>query len=243
MMKKSKEYVLFLIVLIILPFLLVGALIVVQSEVWAKVKPPKDKIRQATNTESLDINDGRPPFLRGQGRGFDMPRGPRPFQRDERRGMGNRMHSRERMMHLRNDNPELADLIEKLRRIESVINRITRRYHETETQSKKEELATELHDLLEEHFELELRRQKMDIDLMEKKLQRIKALWKRRSELKDQFVERKFEEIKDMEFPSRKPFPPPGPPQERRGRGWQNRGRRGGPMKPPLPPDEERDRP
>lgn len=127
---------------------------------------------------------GGPGRFGGPG-GFNRPAGRTPFR--------DRMESQERMESLRHNNPELADTIEKLRRLRYRIDTIASEEYQKKDAMEKNSVKKRLQPLLEEEFELDLKRQNMEIDIMEKRIQQIRATLQRRNELRSRIIDQKMD--------------------------------------------------
>ncbi len=132
-----------------------------------------------------------PPMWPGPGRGpgdMDMGPGGRSMLRD-------RMESLDRMRQLRIENPELADLIEKIQRLRYQIESLATEGANSKEGEEQNRLKKKLQPLIEEEFDLELQRQDMEIDQMEKRLQQLRSALEKRKQFRDRIIELKTEQL------------------------------------------------
>ncbi|RJP27673.1 MAG: hypothetical protein C4527_12775 [Candidatus Omnitrophota bacterium] len=143
--------------------------------------------------------------------------------------------SRERMVELRRENPKLADVVEALRRTDIEVDQLALRLKRTKIPQKRNDLVFDLKKLLKKQFELDHQRQKMEIEMMQKKIENLNSLLERREQFKDPLIEKRFQEVMDPEYDPRedKMLPSQG---SNRPRGAPVR--RDGANQPPLPPME-----
>jgi len=159
---------------------------------------------------------GHGPGGRGPGGGGAGGGGPRsPFGRggEERRlpsPMRENLDSPERLARLRVENPQLADLIENTRRVTYQIGQLLAEYGRTEDTARKNQILQKLRPLLEKEFEMEIQRQHMEIQMMEKRLEQLKSALKRREENRQRLLQFRLENL--LKGP-REPFHPPGGPE------------------------------
>jgi len=106
-----------------------------------------------------------------------------------------RMESPERMRILRRDNPELADLIEKLRRLRYQLDRMASEATGANNDAGRNRIKKRLQPLLEEEFDLDSKRQDMEIEQMEKRLQQLRSVLQRRRDFRTRLIELKAEEL------------------------------------------------
>lgn len=128
-------------------------------------------------------------FQPGQGRMGQGPRGPRMRQR-----VGELIRSPQRMAEMRQRNPHLADQIEKTHRLNVKLNRLLYQYFESTDSPQKKVLERKLRPLLQEEFELEMERQRMEIQFLEERLQKLKEIQARREKLKEHLMELHIDE-------------------------------------------------
>lgn len=171
--------------------------------------------------DSPDVFPPRQGMQRGrmQGRGGGIGPGPL-FPRNDPRGLGSlgrgigpggpgrfgggpgwrqeiqeRIESPDRIRILRRDNPELADLIEKLRRLRYQIDLMASESSGANNDAGRNRIKKRLQPLLEEEFDLDSKRQDMEIEQMEKRLQQLRNVLHRRREFRSRLIELKAEEL------------------------------------------------
>ncbi|MGC9330029.1 MAG: hypothetical protein ACP5I1_20505, partial [Candidatus Hinthialibacter sp.] len=133
------------------------------------------------------------PSSRGQGR----MRGPGPFPPGQ--GWRSMVHeqrdSPERMRQIRRENPQLADLMETIQRLRYRIDMIVSQERTLTDEVEQNRLKKKLLPLLEEEFDLEMQRQDMEIDMMEKRLQQLREALEKRKKYRSRILELKLEQI------------------------------------------------
>lgn len=194
---------------------------------WANSSAPaQEEIASATDEAPLYRErgwgrgrgeDGRPG--RGEGRMGEGPPpvgpgGPPPFWRG--RGQDDMMR---RMDEMRRENPELAELHESIRRQELKIREAVKKLPPEKAMEPDEEVAAILRPLFDDMFALDIKRQQMEIDLMQEKLDRLKLFLEKKIEHKDRFIDMLVKKApphilndKDGGRRSRGWGRPPGPP-------------------------------
>ncbi len=138
-------------------------------------------------------------------------------------GFENRGMARRQMMELRKEHPELADLIEELRRIDMQIDKVARFYQRADSPEKKENIAADLKRLVEKQFDLDHQRQTMEIEIMQSKIERVKELLKRQEKFKDELIEKRFQEVTDPDYVPNPQQIIPLNEHSGRGPGWMRR--------------------
>lgn len=148
--------------------------------------------------------DGPPRNERG-GRGpgprrgvFDWFMGPPP-PRDGEGPVDRRRfwaENRERMEHIRTERPELAELYSALARVEAgievLVERARESWDEPETQEQFEDAVK---PLLAEQFDLEMKRQRLELQYMQERIDRIREVLDRKDQLKEQILSRNLNEV------------------------------------------------
>ncbi|MBN2330111.1 MAG: hypothetical protein JXR73_23425 [Candidatus Omnitrophica bacterium] len=139
------------------------------------------------------------PYGRGQGR----QRGPEPFPPGDgwRSMMREHRDSPERMRQIRRENPQLADLMEKIQRLRYRIDTVAAQEGARKDDVELNRLKKRLLPLLEEEFDLEMQRQDMEIDLMQKRLQQLRDALQKRKNYRSRIIELKLEQILQGEPP------------------------------------------
>lgn len=184
-------------------------------------------VKNATDTADNTREPFSPPFRRGpwrQGEREPMPMGGgRSMQPPSREWI----FSRERMENLRAENPELADLIEKSFRLDLEIQHAAEYCRNAAQPVERDKIKGSLRKLLEQQFELEGRRQRMEIEMLEKRISRLKDALKSREENKSQLLDKRLQRVLQPPSEEEKNNPVfedrfrggPGAP-EGRGGGW-----------------------
>ncbi|MBI1389918.1 MAG: hypothetical protein GC154_15870 [bacterium] len=151
-------------------------------------------------------NDAPPPRGFGQGQGMGQGRGPQGPPSDRPRMNGprgpfagppnqqgwGRNAENEGVLDkraMRFENPELAEVYEAIRRIDLQLYQLLDRQTMKEIESPGKELKDELRPLFDQQFDLDVQRQRMEIQMMEERLARLKELLKKKEENKDRFIE------------------------------------------------------
>lgn len=201
--------------------------------------PAGERIQSATAQDGRDGDmDERRGDRRGWGRGEGRgrPDMPPPFWRP-----GIEDFMKHRMDEMRRENPEMAELLESLRRVELRMKNLAESLPPEKLENPDEEVTAAFKPLFEEHFELDVKRQRMEVEWMQERLDKLKGLLAKKVEHKDRFIElqMKFMHKKlagdddDRRGWGRDGRRGDGPPPDRRGRGPFPDG------PPPPPPDQE----
>lgn len=197
---------------------------------------PETTAPATTNAVMDDRPDGPPPFppdlpppdrfdpgrMRGRGpgpHGDFPPPGIRPFGRrpggpndpgfggpGRRSMMRDNPFDQDRILQLRRENPELADLLEKIQRIRYKIDSIASQGSKNQDEAEQNRIKKKLQPLLEEEFDLDSQRQNIEIDLMEKRIQQLRNTLQRRGEQRARILEMKLDQLISN--------PPPQPPEQ-----------------------------
>lgn len=184
--------------------------------------PAQQQIASATEPPQRDgwrgwwrrpDDDGRPP--RGERRiedGQPDRNGPPPFWRG--RGRDDMMR---RMDEMRRENPELAELYESMRRVDLKIREAIENLPKEKRENPDEEVIATLQPLFEQKIDFDIKRQQIEIDLMQEKLDRLKLFLEKKIEHKDQFIKMLIQRLpEDLKEERGRGFrfwgPPPGPP-------------------------------
>lgn len=112
----------------------------------------------------------------------------------------------DRILQLRRENPELADLLEKIQRIRYKIDSIASQGSKNQDEAEQNRIKKKLQPLLEEEFDLDSQRQNIEIDLMEKRIQQLRNTLQRRGEQRARILEMKLDQLISN--------PPPQPPEQ-----------------------------
>ncbi len=172
--------------------------------------PPPSSRERGWERGPDDDSPGRGQFHRGKGR-RGGPDGPPPFWRG--RGSDEMMR---RMSELRKENPELAELHEAMRRQELKIHEAVKQLPPEKANNPDEEVAAKIRPLFVEMFELDIKRQTMEIEMMQEKLDRLKMFLGKKIEHRDRFIDMLVEKAPPRIFNDkdgawgRRGGPPPG---------------------------------
>jgi chromosome segregation ATPase len=124
-----------------------------------------------------------PPLQRGG-------RGPR-FEDDEREWVD---EMRSRMRDMRRDRPELSEKMEELRRENAAISQLNREYHQEENPQKKEQIEKQLYTHLEKRFDIQLQQQKMQLDLLEQEISKLKKVVELKEKHREQLIKKSMQD-------------------------------------------------
>ncbi|MDP8244230.1 MAG: hypothetical protein P9L94_09135 [Candidatus Hinthialibacter antarcticus] len=206
--------------------LLISTTAIIISRANDAPKPAPEQIAAATDQQprggwgrgwgrGRDNDDpNRPPRGERMGDGPGRPGGPPPFWRG--RGQDEMMR---RMDEMRRENPELAELHESIRRQELKIRTAVKELPPDKANEPDEEVAAILRPLFDEMFALDIKRQQMEIHLLQEKLDRLKLFLEKKIEHKNRFIEMLVERAPQHILNDKKGGrrfrgwgPPPGPP-------------------------------
>lgn len=95
----------------------------------------------------------------------------------------------EQLEHLRRVNPELADIHVELRQVELDIQRVAERIRESPDTAPSSRVENRLRTLLERQFELNLKRQRMEIEFMEMRIKQLKEMVARLEEHQERLID------------------------------------------------------
>ena len=145
--------------------------------------------------------DGPPPFMRGPGRDAMM----------------------RRMGDMRRENPELAELYESMRRQDLKIREAIQNLPKEKLENPDSEVVATLQPLFDKKLDLDIKRQQIEIDLMQEKLDKLKMILEKKIEHKDKFIQMLIQRLPEQMKEERERGrgfhfwggPPPGPPQDR----------------------------
>jgi hypothetical protein len=153
---------------------------------------------QDASSIPMDALRGLPDFWIPEGRPDSPPKersGPPPWERGEDRMRPPRKDEKdwlakmqEYMNELRKENPELAEVLEKLGRLRMEMVKNLKEYHQTDDALIKAEREKKINLLAAEEFDLELQRQTLEIKRMEKDLTSLKNAVKLREQYREPII-------------------------------------------------------
>ena len=91
--------------------------------------------------------------------------------------------------------PEIAKALLRSRQVEQECHALAERIHETDDERERGELTTRLRAMLEEVFDLRLKRPELQIRRMEREIEEIRAAIEKRKENREAIVERRLQEM------------------------------------------------
>ncbi len=138
-----------------------------------------------------------PPERPGPGPGFGPPGGEFGFDRGPFHRPPRSFLTPDRLEKIKEDFPDLAEAIEQTHSIFEKIKQTVHEYHDETDSAIREEKETELKEMLEKQFDYELKRQRLEIEMMEKRLKQIKGALDQREKYKEKILESRLKEALD----------------------------------------------
>jgi len=101
----------------------------------------------------------------------------------------------QRIQQLRVEFPELAEVLEKTRRIAHSIRNAVLSYNQSDAPAEKNEWEKKIRELLQEEFDLEVERQYLEIEFLEKRIEKLKILIARFEKSQNAVLEYRLKKI------------------------------------------------
>jgi len=90
--------------------------------------------------------------------------------------------------------PELSEKMEELRRENAAISQLNREYHQEENPQKKEQIEKQLYTHLEKRFDIQLQQQKMQLDLLEQEISKLKKVVELKEKHREQLIKKSMQD-------------------------------------------------
>ena len=150
-------------------------------------RPPMDRpLREGEQDEFSSEKSGRPKPPRGD-RNHGAMMGPPPagpFQDWEQ---------------MEKSDPELFNLLKKDAELDRATRQLTMRYRQTLDEKAKAEIGAQLAETVAEHFDVRQKRRALELERLEKEINRLKELFKKRNDSRDKIIERYLQQLKGDE--------------------------------------------
>ena len=109
------------------------------------------------------------------------------------------MKKHRRIMEAEKENPELAKVLKESMELNQQRNKLAREIRTTEDEKEKQKLTKQLKGLLNEKFDLVLKRKELELEQLQKRLEQLKKQLKKNQENIEKWKDSKFKEQKIKE--------------------------------------------
>lgn len=142
----------------------------------------------------------RPP-MPGSREGFRQP----DFGRPEGPNHGNMMlppppaGTFQNWDQMEKSDPELFKLLKQDAELERTTRQLTMQYRQTVDEDAKAEIGAQLAETIAKHFDVRQKRRALELERLEKELNRMKDLFEKRNQSRDKIIEQRLKELKGEE--------------------------------------------
>ena len=146
----------------------------------------------------------RPP-MGGPQEGFRKPGSGRPEGRPEGPNHGDMMLPPpptgpfQNWDQLEKSDPDLFKLLKQDAELERTTRQLTMQYRQTVDADSKAEIGAQLADTVAKHFDVRQKRRALELERLEKELDRMKELFEKRNQSRDKIIEQRLKELKGEE--------------------------------------------
>ncbi|MBR5710148.1 MAG: hypothetical protein IKX40_05275 [Thermoguttaceae bacterium] len=177
---------------------------------------PGDKRGPFADRPNHDRPEGRPPRpsmdrppMGGPQEGFRKPGSGRPEGRPEAPG-SERKHGDmlppppptgpfQNWDQLEKSDPELFKLLKLDAELDRTTRQLTMQYRQTVDADSKAEIGAQLAETVAKHFDVRQKRRALELERLEKELNRMKELFEKRNDSRDKIIEQRLKELKGEE--------------------------------------------
>ena len=165
--------------------------------------PPMEGFRPPRNGDRPGM---APPPMGGPREGFRKPRPGRPEGPGSERNHGDMLPPPppptgpfQDWGQMEKLDPELFKLLKQDAELERTTRQLTMQYRQTVDEQSKAEIGAQLAETVAKHFDVRQKRRALELDRLEKELNRMKALFEKRNQSRDKIIEQRLKELKGEE--------------------------------------------
>ena len=100
---------------------------------------------------------------------------------------------------LEKSDPELFKLLKQDAELDRTTRQLTMQYRQTVDADSKAEIGAQLAETVAKHFDVRQKRRALELERLEKELNRMKELFEKRNESRDKIIEQRLKELKGEE--------------------------------------------
>ena len=165
--------------------------------------PPMDGFRPPRNGDRPGMI---PPPMGGPRDGFRNPRPRRPEGPRGERDHGDMLPPPppptgpfQDWGQMEKSDPELFKLLKQDHELDRTTRLLTMQYRQTIDEKSKAEIGAQLAETVAKHFDVRQKRRALELERLEKELNRMKALFEKRNTSRDKIIEQRLKELKGEE--------------------------------------------
>ncbi|MBQ2620644.1 MAG: hypothetical protein IJF84_04835 [Thermoguttaceae bacterium] len=171
-----------------------------------------DKRGPFADRPNHDRSEGRPPRpsmdrppMGGPQEGFRKPGSGRPEGRPEGPNRGDMLPPPpptgpfQNWDQLEKSDPELFKLLKQDAELDRTTRQLTMQYRQTVDADSKAEIGAQLAETVAKHFDVRQKRRALELERLEKELNRMKELFEKRNDSRDKIIEQRLKELKGEE--------------------------------------------